>query len=156
VVLCSELPPEIKVATETHAEVVFVGYFLKIYGYDAFKARRGAPMLVGRVRAVPTGEHIAASRSAGLISMLAIGGALIVLAIILAAVYRVTRRSRRAPLKPGPRVLSNENIESWLENIPNDEAGEVASSVSRFSTALAGNGKVHHPASPETNGHAEE
>ena len=120
-VVCAELPPDIKVASETHAEVVFVGYFLKVLGYDAFKASRGAPVLIGRVRTVASGAHVASARSAGLFTMLVIGGAVIVGLIIFVAVYRVTRRSRRAPLKPGPPALSNDNIESWLENIPNDD-----------------------------------
>jgi hypothetical protein len=85
-----------------------------------------------------------------------VGGALVVGLVIFVAVFRVTRRSRRAPLKPGPTVLSNDNIENWLENIPSDEADPEFSGVPRFSTAIAGNGQAHHPASPESNGHAVE
>ena len=157
VVLCSELPPEIKVASETHAEVVFVGYFLKIYGYEAFSGtRRGAPMLIGRVRAIPK-VNIAATRSAGLITMLAIGGAVIVAVIIVVAVYRVSRQSRRRPARvSSPDPSSEKNIESWLENIPGEGAEPAAASLPRFSTALATNGQAPHPADPETNGHAVE
>ena len=160
-VVCPELPPEIKVASETEVPVIFVGYFLKIYGYEAFQARRGAPMLIGRVHSVPSGAHIAASRSAGLITMLIIGGAVIVAVIILVGVYRVTRRSRRAPLKPGLPALSNDNIESWLENIPlekfpGDDDETAPTGMARFSTATASNGKAPHPVSPESNGHAPE
>ena len=155
-VVCAELPPEIKVASETHAEVVFVGYFLKIHAYDAFKVGRFAPILIGRVRTVASGAHVASARSAGLDAMLVVGGAVIVCLVIFVAVYRVTRQSRRAPLKPGPPALSNDNIESWLENIPNEGAEPAASGTPRFSTAMASNGKAHHPHDPDSNGHAAE
>ena len=156
IVVCAELPPEIKVASETHAEVVFVGYFLKILGYDAFKVRRGAPVLIGRVHTAASGAHFASARSAGLDAMLVVGCAVIVCLVIFVAVYRVTRRSRRAPLKPGPPALSNDNIESWIENIPNEGAEPAASGAPRFSTAMASNGKAHHPHDPDSNGHAAE
>jgi hypothetical protein len=156
VVVCFELPPAIKVATRTDVDVVFVGYFLKILKYDAFASARGAPVLIGRVRAVPRNSHLAASRSAGLVAVLAVASAVIVTVIILAAVYRVSRRSRRRPLKPGPPALSNDNIESWLENIPHEDAGQSVSGVPRFSTALARNGEAHKPAGPDLNGHADE
>jgi hypothetical protein len=153
-VVVPELPPEIKVASETEVPVIFVGYFLKVYGYEAFQARRGAPMLIGRIQAVPNGKNIAASRSAGLITMLIVGGAAIVLVIILVGVYRVTRRSRRAPLKPGLPAVSNDNIESWLENIPSDDETAPAG-TSRLPAVTTSNGKAPHSVSPESNGHAE-
>ncbi len=161
VVVCSELPPEIKVATKTQAEVVFVGYFLKVIKYEGFAATRGAPVLIGRVRAVSNNAHVATQKAAGLITLLVIGSAVIVAVIILVAVYRVTRQSRRRAWKPGPPALSNDNIESWLENIsPENMAGDAAETaptgMSRFSTAMASNGKADHPASPESNGHAAE
>jgi hypothetical protein len=153
IVVCSELPPDIKVATRTDQEVIFVGYFLKILKFDAFATARGSPVLIGRVRAIPSTAHIAAARSAGLVSMLIVGGALIVLVIILVGVYRVTRQTRRRPLKPGPPALSNDNIENWLENIPAEEADPSVVGSPRFSSAMAGNGQAHHAASPESNGH---
>lgn len=156
IVVCSELPPEIKVATRTDQEVIFVGYFLKLHKYEGFAATRGAPVLIGRVRAVPSGARIAASRSEGLVLMLVVGVAVIVAVIILVAVYRVTRQSRRGPLKPGRPALSNDNIENWLENIPADEPDPADTTVPRFSTAMAGNGQAQHPAAPESNGHAVE
>jgi len=156
VVVCSELPPDIKVAAKTDQEVIFVGYFLKVLKYEAFAANRGAPVLIGRVRAIPSTAHIAASRSAGLISMLIVGSAVIVAVIILVAVYRVTRQPRRRPLKPGPPALSNDNIENWLDNIPPEGPAEGDAVAPRFSGAMASNGQTHHQASPESNGHAHE
>jgi hypothetical protein len=154
VVACTELPPEIKVATRTNAEVVFAGYFLKVIKYEGAIATRGAPLLVGRVRTVASGANAASERMAGLDAMLIVGCAFIVTLIIVLAVYRVTRQSRRAPLKPGPSVVSNDNIENWLENIPSEGSDPASSDVPRFSPAMAGNGQAHHPA--ESNGHAGE
>jgi hypothetical protein len=156
VVVCSELPPDIKVATRTDQEVIFVGYFLKIMKADSFAKARGWPVLIGRARAIPSTAHIAANRSAGLISMLIVGGAVIVAVIILVAVYRVTRQTRRRPLKPGPPALSNDNIENWLENIPTEESDPAAGTSPRFTAAMAGNGQSHHAADPQSNGHAGE
>ncbi len=157
VVVCSELPPEIKVATKTDQEVIFVGYFLKILKYEAFASNRGAPVLIGRVRAIPSTAHIAADRSAGLISMLIVGGAVIVLVIILVAVYRVTRQPRRRALKPGPPALSNDNIENWLENVPAADPIQPMAGPPRFSTAMTGSDDDVHPSgNHQSNGHAVE
>jgi hypothetical protein len=54
-VVCFELTPEIKVATRTDVEVVFVGYFLKDLKYDTARGMHTAPVLIGRVKAVPGG-----------------------------------------------------------------------------------------------------
>jgi hypothetical protein len=51
VVIVPELPPGLRVGPDVRGEVVFVGYFFKIFPYEAFDVARGAPMLIGRVRA---------------------------------------------------------------------------------------------------------
>jgi len=46
-----EKPPELPIGNAIEAEVVFVGYFLKIMTYTAFDdTRRGTPLLMGRIR----------------------------------------------------------------------------------------------------------
>lgn len=50
-VVFTEKPPELPVGPSVEAEVVFVGYFLKIMTYSAFDdTRRGTPLMMGRVR----------------------------------------------------------------------------------------------------------
>lgn len=54
VVVFSECPEGLPVGTDVRAEVVVVGYFLKVMKYTAFDSARGAPLLVGRVQLAPT------------------------------------------------------------------------------------------------------
>ena len=52
-VVFTEKPPELPIGNAVEAEVVFVGYFLKIMTYSAFDdTRRGTPLLMGRIRTV--------------------------------------------------------------------------------------------------------
>ena len=48
----SELPAGMKVGEELHEEGLFVGYFLKDMGYQAFNKNRSVPLLVGRMHRV--------------------------------------------------------------------------------------------------------
>ena len=57
-------PPEgLPVGTDIRTEIVFVGYFLKVMSYTAFDRARGAPLLVGRARLVPSAVAAAPSKS---------------------------------------------------------------------------------------------
>ncbi|WP_437228916.1 hypothetical protein SH661x_001154 [Planctomicrobium sp. SH661] len=53
VVITSDLPPSIPEGADVGAEAVFTGYFMKVLGYEASDAKRGAPLLVGKIRALP-------------------------------------------------------------------------------------------------------
>src|SRR5581483_11969283 len=44
VIVFPDLPSGMPVGKDAHAEVVFVGYFLKVMSYTAFDATRGAPL----------------------------------------------------------------------------------------------------------------
>jgi hypothetical protein len=121
-VACAELPPEIPVSTDAYSEVVFVGYFLKVLGYDAGDLKeRGAPMLIGRVRTVKGGKTIAQLRTEGLLAMVAIGVAVIVAALILVALWRITRKKGRSSLPVTIPSRSSADVEAWLENTGEDE-----------------------------------
>jgi len=52
VAVFSELPAEMKLGDGQQQEGVFVGYFLKNLGYQAFNRNRIAPLLVGRMQRV--------------------------------------------------------------------------------------------------------
>jgi hypothetical protein len=48
----SELPAGMKMGEDLHEEGLFVGYFLKDLGYQAFNRNRSAPLLIGRIHRV--------------------------------------------------------------------------------------------------------
>jgi hypothetical protein len=141
-VTCAELPPGLRVASETTGEIVFAGFFHKILAYEVMGKTRGAPMLIGRIRVLDNGARLAANRSLGLTTMLIIGAAVVGALIIVVAMYRVTRRGRVPPLKPGPPVLENSEVESWLRNIPDDESPPAAEAAGVHATN--GKGDAHH------------
>ena len=49
VLVSSDLPPGLKLGSEVHGDVTFVGYFLKTMTYEAFDKKRFAPLMVGRM-----------------------------------------------------------------------------------------------------------
>ncbi|MBS0265345.1 MAG: hypothetical protein JSS02_25650 [Planctomycetes bacterium] len=116
VVVVPELPPGINVGIESKGDVVFVGYFLKILGYQAFEKARGAPLLIGRIRNAGAAKNrIGSSRMSGLDQLLLVGGAVICAALLAVSCYRMLRMSGRRPvrlssLSEAPAV----DVESWL------------------------------------------
>lgn len=72
VVVFSEKPPGLPVGNEVEAEVVFVGYFLKMMSYTAFDSTRGAPLLVGRLRMNKGGSRAAPPVSTPLTAVVAV------------------------------------------------------------------------------------
>ena len=124
VVSCFEVPPEIPVETKANSEAVFVGYFLKVLGYQGGDSQhRGAPLLIGRVQAVKTGRSVGEERAEGLLAMVAIGGVIILAALAAVALWRLTRGRRPMRLSSAAVPnLPNADIEAWLEN-PGEEAG---------------------------------
>jgi hypothetical protein len=53
IVVCPELPAGMRTGTKLDEEGVFVGYFLKVMPYQAAVKRLAAPLMIGRLRAVP-------------------------------------------------------------------------------------------------------
>jgi hypothetical protein len=140
VVVCFELPPEIPVETNTYAEVVFVGYFLKIWAYSGGDEKnRGAPFLIGRVKPVISGKSLAEARTEGLLAMVAIGVAIVLAALVAVALWRLARGKRPGRLAGAAvATLPNADIEAWLEN-PTDEDAAAQPSHAAPST----NGSSH-------------
>jgi hypothetical protein len=124
---CAELPPEIPVTTDAFSEVVFVGYFLKVLGYKAGDEKeRGAPMLIGRVKAVKSGRTLAQRRSEGLLAMVAIGVAIIAAALIIVALWRMTRKKGRSSLPVTIPSRPAADVEAWLQNSLEEEPPDKA------------------------------
>jgi hypothetical protein len=100
-VVLPERPEGLPLGAEARAEVVFVGYFLKILAYPAGDATRGAPLLVGRARLVS--RSAAAREPAGLPpAVIALLGGLAMIAAgwWLFAIRRTSRRRRLATAQP--------------------------------------------------------
>jgi hypothetical protein len=133
-VVCPELPPGLKIASETHGEIVFVGFFHRVLAYEVMGKTRGAPMLIGRVKVLPSGKRLADSRTSGLTTLLIIGTAIVGVLIVVVAMYRVTRRGRLPPLKPGAPALASADVEAWLENGPGEDVPPSAEAAGVHST----------------------
>lgn len=115
VTIVSELPPGLTEGSDVHGEALFVGYFFKILSYNAFNdVRRGAPLLIGRVKSVtPTAPPPVLPTSWGKFPWQAMvaGGAL--LALMLGSfIWKLTRRpqSRNLSISPADKVP----VEEWL------------------------------------------
>jgi hypothetical protein len=123
VAVFSELPEGMKLGEGQHQEGVFVGYFLKDLGFQAFNRNRAAPLLVGRM------HRVEAAAPAPLIArsdwdwlwMLAIP----FVAIGFSAAWLRFRRTRR-PAVPVPTPTDEAEMEEWFRNeggtSPNDPA----------------------------------
>ncbi len=63
VVVFPEPPQDLPIGTDVRAEIIFVGYFMKVMTYAATDNTRGAPLLVGRVQLVSTPKAIAPTKT---------------------------------------------------------------------------------------------
>ena len=109
-VVFTEKPPELPVGPSVEAEVVFVGYFLKIMTYSAFDdTRRGTPLMMGRVRVVGLEPKAkAALASPREMGGLALGGVLLSAAGLW---LLVKNRGRKRP----PLITSNAAVDpQWV------------------------------------------
>ena len=77
-IVFTEKPPGLPVGSNVEVEVVFVGYFLKILAYDAFDAKRGTPLLMGRVRVIPSTRKATVAVSPWEIGGLVLAGVLLI------------------------------------------------------------------------------
>jgi len=79
VVVFTDPPPGLPIGTDIRAEIVFVGYFLKVLGYKAFDNSRGAPLLVGRAKLISIPAPPQSSKSdPWMIPIVAIGSILLI------------------------------------------------------------------------------
>jgi hypothetical protein len=152
-----ELPPEIPVKADASSEAVFVGYFLKALKYSAEdKKLRGAPLLIGRVKAVKSGKTVAALRQEGLMAMVAIGGVILILALIIVWFWVLTRKKRGTAASLAVPSLPTTEVEDWLQN-PGDEAAAFPSEAAGAGT-IKTNGQAKYAVgtdSADANDHLE-
>ena len=103
VVVFPELPEGLPIGTDIRADIVFVGYFLKIMTYKAFDNTRGAPLLVGRVMLASQPVALAPAKSdPWIIPLVLIGGTIFIGYTVWAGI----RSRRKSQVKMLPKELS--------------------------------------------------
>lgn len=115
-VVFSDLPPQMPLGPDIHEEAVFVGYFMKIMSYQAYDSARGAPLLVGRLQWIPNPARAALQdRSSDYFVPTAIGGGLLILAIVGSWFWRARRRHDRS----GTLIAAAEGVTGaqWWEQL---------------------------------------
>jgi hypothetical protein len=109
----SELPEEMKLGETQHQEGLFVGYFLKDLGYQAFNRNRAAPLLVGRM------QRVASAAPAPLVARSDRGWlwgiAIVFVAIGFSAAWLRLRRGRPAGVGAQSPTAEAE-MEEWFRN----------------------------------------
>lgn len=116
VVVVPEIPKALPVGTDIRSEVIFTGYFLKVMAYQAFEAKRGSPLLVGRVRMAAPRPVAQTSKVDPMITLPAVAG----VGIALIAFLILTRKRSR-------QVISTASLP---ENLPGiDLPGDLARGV---------------------------
>jgi hypothetical protein len=122
VVVFSELPQGMSLGPDVQDEGLFVGYFLKTMTYTASNAKRSAPLLIGRMKAVSSSANAAAARPAvgrGEGIWIAVAG-LALLGLFLAATWLRLRHSRRAK-RLSISTTHEAEMEDWFRNGPSAE-----------------------------------
>jgi hypothetical protein len=104
VVVFSEAPPQMPIGSDIRVDLDFVGYFLKVMSYTAYDNRRGAPLLVGRVRMVSVPKVISGSVADVWIIFFVILGVIGLVALAVWTVYRPRAVSKLTML---PNELSS-------------------------------------------------
>jgi len=96
VVITSDMPPTFTEGAHVELEAVFCGYFLKVLGYEASDAKRGAPLLIGKIRALPAAPSLLKDPEQGRFEFWQglIGGAIVLgLLIVARLMYRPRKKS---------------------------------------------------------------
>ncbi len=106
-VVFPDLPDGLPVETDVRAEIVFVGYFLKLMSYQAYDqktgvplmATRAAPLLIGRTKFISSPTPLPPPKSDPWIIPLAIGGAILLIGMSVWA-SRSTRKKSKVRMLP--------------------------------------------------------
>jgi hypothetical protein len=158
VVVCFELPPGIPEGEGLFVDADFVGYFLKVWKYGGGDSKdRGAPLLIGRLRAVKSGKSVAAARSEGLLAMVAIGFAILLAALLVTFIWQWTRKKRSPIPALAVSALPTTDVEAWLENSPGELVAAVPSEAAGSGSVVT-NGQANHadgPVAPDSTDHLE-
>lgn len=106
VVVFPELPAGMPLGTDLRVEGEFVGCFYKIMSYQATDNTRGAPLLIGHMRLIPTKRAAPEQNPIG--NLVFIISIVILAAFALAAARLLTTRTRRIPRRIPTQELLEE------------------------------------------------
>jgi hypothetical protein len=118
VVVTSELPAEIPEGASVYAKGLFAGYFLKVLGYQAADTNRGAPLLVGRIRALPMppSPHVDAATNRTQFWQCVLVGSVLLVAFLGFQYLKSRSRSKSRKNMPHsvPHSEAEDDTEAWL------------------------------------------
>lgn len=121
VVVTDQLPPGFPEGDKVEEIALFTGYFLKILGYQAFDAQRGAPLLVGKIKANPARQGGAKKPPVAQDMMwLTVVAGMLICGFLWVSQY-IPWPWRTAPAQPGRENIiriSEQDVESWLAQPP--------------------------------------
>ena len=115
-VVLHELPPGFPTGPAIDEDVLFVGYMLKVLGYQAHDTHRGAPLLIGRIKwSGPRPGRVTAAPQADSIPPAVWIGMLAVFAAALGWYMLRTRKpTRLASASPDE---ASQDAEEWLNDL---------------------------------------
>ncbi len=140
-VVLADKPPELPVGNEVEAEIVFVGYFLKIMTYQTFDDKsRGTPLLLGRARVVARTAGPARPVDLWQAGQYVLGGGLLVVLFAL-VVWWLPRGKKR---KPATTFTDAEIDRQWvpLDDTPTPPLSDFAAALARQTASAT------HPEQP--------
>jgi hypothetical protein len=123
-VVLSELPAGIPLGDEVREEGLFVGYFLKTMGYTASGKNRSSPLLIGRMKWLPTAAPVHQVFARGDWFWIGVVGIPLVLLIALGTWFQI-RRARPARL-PAPLPSEEGEMEDWFRNGTSSSPAETS------------------------------
>ena len=82
-----------------------------------------------RLRAVKSGKSAVAARSEGLLAIVAIGAAILLMALLIVFIWQFTRKKRSPIPALAVSTLSTTAVEAWLQNTPGEVVAAVPSEV---------------------------
>jgi hypothetical protein len=113
VVVTTDVPKDLPLGDNLHEEGLFVGYFLKTIGYTASNRNRSSPLLLGRMKWLPSAGPARPLVSQSDWSWIAVIGISAVVLIALGA-WLNRRRVRHVKLPAAP--ADDAEMEDWFRN----------------------------------------
>ncbi|WP_437191869.1 hypothetical protein [Planctomicrobium sp. SH527] len=122
VIVTDQLPPGFPEGDKVEATALFTGYFLKILGYQAFDAQRGAPLMIGKIKANPVrqggGKNPPIAQDMMWLTVLA---GILICGFLWVSQY-IPWPWRTVQARPGRDIIrvTEEDVETWLAKPPSN------------------------------------